>query len=312
MPQPLVTIGISTYNRADGYLKDALESALAQDYPNLEILVSDNGSTDHTEAYVRGFGDPRIRYCKQAQNIGANGNFNFLLDEARGEYFLLLHDDDVLDPDLVSSCVTAKGAGSPGVIRTGTRVIGAEGHVLAENPNRAGGLSPTELFLLWFDKKTAFYFCSTLFHTAALRAAGGLRTKTNVFEDVVAIARLAARQGHANVAACKASFRLHGANKGSSLDGVQVWAADSRFLLEVLAAEMPGDAERLLKAGEPYLCARLYRYAAKLPTRGEQLRAYARIYREFGYSYSPLRFLARRGVSSLKDALRPLVKGRAA
>lgn len=310
-PGPLVSIGISTYNRADGYLREALESARAQDYENLEIIVSDNGSTDHTAEYVSGLDDPRIRFVRQERNLGANANFNACLEQARGAYFLLLHDDDVLDPDFVSSCVAAAGGRAGlGVIRSGTRVIDAEGAVLAHNPNRTGGLSAAELFLAWFGKQTAIYFCSTLFNTAALKAAGGLRTRTNVFEDVVAIARLAARHGHAAVEPCKASFRLHGSNKGSSLNTVHDWTEDSLYLLEVLREEMPEEALRLMRAGKPYLCARLYRYAATIPDRKERYATYAELYRRFGYSYSPLRFFAQRGLGQLKDALRPYLKNR--
>jgi len=58
---PLVTIAIPTYNRADGYLREALASALNQTYQNIEIIVSDNCSTDNSEAFIRGISDQRIR-----------------------------------------------------------------------------------------------------------------------------------------------------------------------------------------------------------------------------------------------------------
>lgn len=311
--RPLVTIGISTYNRADGYLQAALRSALSQSYPNLEIVISDNGSTDHTEDFIKGFNDPRIRYFKQEENIGANGNFNFCLEQAKGAYFLLLHDDDILDYDMVESCMNAVGDRTNlGVIRTGTRVINAKGEVIAHNPNRMEGLSATGLFINWFTRQTAFYFCSTLFHTEHLKDIGGLRTKTNVFEDVVAIAKLAARHGHGNVYENKASFRLHGQNKGSSINSVNDWAEDSLYLLNVLAEELPDDAERLKQYGQPYLCRRLYRYASKLPTFTERLKSYAWIYKTFDYSYSPLRFLYVKTLKQLKSKVRPYLAGRRA
>ena len=61
-PRPLVTIGIPTFNRADSYLPESLGSALGQDYPNLEVIVSDNGSSDGTEVFVKSLNDPRVRY----------------------------------------------------------------------------------------------------------------------------------------------------------------------------------------------------------------------------------------------------------
>ncbi len=69
--EPLVTIGIPTYNRANNFLRNALGSALNQTYTKLEIIASDNRSTDQTESLVRDFSDPRIRYIKHQENISA-------------------------------------------------------------------------------------------------------------------------------------------------------------------------------------------------------------------------------------------------
>ena len=59
---PLVTIAIPTYNRADAYLGEAIQSAINQTYPNLEIIISDNCSSDYTGLLVESFKDPRIQY----------------------------------------------------------------------------------------------------------------------------------------------------------------------------------------------------------------------------------------------------------
>ena len=97
---PLVTIGIPTYNRASSFLEDAIKSAVEQTYENIEIIVSDNVSTDHTEEVVKGFSDSRIRYFKHIKNTGMKNNFNACVEKARGDYFLLLCDDDLIDsPD---------------------------------------------------------------------------------------------------------------------------------------------------------------------------------------------------------------------
>ena len=97
---PLITIAIPTYNRANGYFKEALKSALSQTYSNYEIIVSDNCSTDNTEELVKSYSDGRIIYYKHEKNIPANENFNFCLRKARGKYFLLLHDDDLIDKEI--------------------------------------------------------------------------------------------------------------------------------------------------------------------------------------------------------------------
>lgn len=105
---PLVTLGFPVYN-GERYLAHALQSALAQDYPNLEILISDNGSTDRTEAISREFAaaDKRIRYMRQEENIGAKKNFELLVAEASGTYFAWCAHDDVRRPRFVSACVEA-------------------------------------------------------------------------------------------------------------------------------------------------------------------------------------------------------------
>src|SRR4051794_8907500 len=93
--QPLVSIGIPAYQR-ESYIGRALQSALSQDYKNIEILVSDNASTDKTAEIIQELAkkNPRIRFHRQSENIGLTKNFNFVLNEAKGEFFLWLGDDD--------------------------------------------------------------------------------------------------------------------------------------------------------------------------------------------------------------------------
>jgi glycosyltransferase involved in cell wall biosynthesis len=102
MDQPLVTIIITTYNYAHT-VGTAIESALRQDYPALEVLVVDNASTDGTPELAATFAaDPRFRYVRNAENIGMVPNHNKGLREARGAYVLFLSADDFLMPHHVS------------------------------------------------------------------------------------------------------------------------------------------------------------------------------------------------------------------
>ena len=208
---PLITIGIPTYNRANSYLKQAIDSALNQTYQNIEIIVADNCSIDNTEALVGSFSDPRIRYHRHQMNIGPNNNFNFCLEQATGDYFLLFQDDDAIDEDFIESCMRgANYVTDLGIIRTGTRVIDSGGNVLLQCPNMVKNL-PFEDFLLgWFRHKTAWYLCSTLFNTEKLREIGGFQSKHQLLQDGMAIAQLAAKYDRADVEEIKASFRKHG------------------------------------------------------------------------------------------------------
>jgi glycosyltransferase involved in cell wall biosynthesis len=96
----LVTIGIPTYNRS-GCLVKAVRSALAQTYSHIEVVVSDNASTDDTLLRMREIDDPRVTLLKQPKNLGMIGNFNACLNAARGTLFLMLSDDDLMEPDAV-------------------------------------------------------------------------------------------------------------------------------------------------------------------------------------------------------------------
>jgi len=103
---PLVTIGMPIYNE-ERFLEQALDSLGAQDYENIQILISDNASTDSTgkigsQAAER---DSRIRYDRLTENIGAAANFRRVADMAEGEYFMWAAGHDEWSPNLISSSV---------------------------------------------------------------------------------------------------------------------------------------------------------------------------------------------------------------
>ena len=96
---PLVSVGIPTYNRPEG-LRRTLECITGQTYRNLEIIISDNCSQgDQTRTVAADFikNDSRIRYYRQEMNMGPTFNFQFVLGQATGEYFMWAADDDEWD-----------------------------------------------------------------------------------------------------------------------------------------------------------------------------------------------------------------------
>jgi hypothetical protein len=104
--KPLVTLAVTTLNRST-YLRESLGSALAQDYPNLEILISDNGSRDQTPLVTQTLvqSDGRVRLRRNQKTVPLHEHFNQCVQEARGEYFILLHDDDFINASCVSELV---------------------------------------------------------------------------------------------------------------------------------------------------------------------------------------------------------------
>ena len=103
---PLVSICIPNYNMA-AYLRSTLESALAQNYSPLEVVVADNASSDNSPAIIEEFArrDARVRWVRNPQTVPMAVNWNRCLRLARGVYFNLLSADDLLAPDFVSRCM---------------------------------------------------------------------------------------------------------------------------------------------------------------------------------------------------------------
>jgi glycosyltransferase involved in cell wall biosynthesis len=98
------------YNGAK-YIRDALDFLLAQTYPDLELIISDNASTDKTEEICRGYvaRDARIRYVRRPENTGAAAYFQFVPDEAVGEYFMRAAHDDYWKPDFIAHALAIQG-----------------------------------------------------------------------------------------------------------------------------------------------------------------------------------------------------------
>jgi glycosyltransferase involved in cell wall biosynthesis len=310
---PLVTIGIPTYNRADGYLREAIESALNQTYPNLEVIISDNCSSDDTGLIIQSFNDSRIQYYRHDENIGSNNNFNFCLKKATGVFFLLLHDDDLIDEDFVETCMNSVSHNTDsGIIRTGTRIIDGNGNVLEKAFNRTEGLSTKDFILSWFKWKTAFYFCSILFNTKRLNEIGGFGSKTNLFQDVVAGVQLAAKFGRIDIHDMKASFRKHG-NKRTFAVKVGEWLEDSLYLLDLICDLFPENKSLLRKEGLAYFSRFNYNLARKVKSPVYRFMVYLKLIKTFklifirqsltqsihGTSiYPALRFIKRKIISS--------------
>lgn len=100
MTNPKVSIGMPVYN-GEPFIREALDSLLAQTFTDFELIISDNASTDDTEEICQNYAskDSRIRYIRQPKNLGASYNFQFVLDEAVGEYFMWAAHDDLRSQD---------------------------------------------------------------------------------------------------------------------------------------------------------------------------------------------------------------------
>lgn len=152
---PLVSIGLPVYNEA-GFIEHSLLALLDQDYPNLEIIISDNGSSDETNEIVEKLcsTDKRAQLHHFDENQGANANFRFVLKRATGKYFMWASGHDLWSSNLVSECVNLLEAHPDATIAFGTpEWVDIQGSRLEQQTGWADtrGLDPVGKFMsvLW-------------------------------------------------------------------------------------------------------------------------------------------------------------------
>ena len=131
-----VSVIIPTYNRAE-FLRSAIESALNQTYTDLEIIVSDDKSTDHTREVVKSFKDNRIKYILNEGNKGPSATRNTAILASKGEYIAFLDDDDEWLPDKLQSQVEVLDKSQVkicGVYTNRLFIEKASGKIISDNP----------------------------------------------------------------------------------------------------------------------------------------------------------------------------------
>lgn len=194
-----VSICIPTYNRSN-YLQYSVNSVLNQTYPDFELIICDDGSTDDTPEVVKNFADSRIRYIRHPQNIGRSNNMRSGFENATGEYFIKFDDDDALTPEFLAKTVNILD-NHPEVdfVCTSHWVIDANNNrneeVTRENEIRWGkdklkeGVIP-DLIIQTFEYQS-LQVGSTLFRYSALKQVDYMRPEADGCEDFDLLVRLA-------------------------------------------------------------------------------------------------------------------------
>jgi hypothetical protein len=209
-----------------------------------------------------------------------------------------LHDDDLLDDDFVSACMKAVNYDADiGIIITGTRIIDEEGTVIREYANKGEGNSTTDFMLSWFDCKISLYLCSTLYNTRGLKDLGGFKSKTNFYDDCVALFRLAAKFGRKDIYDVKASFRRHSSSTGSAAS-IKDWCEDSVYLLDIMC-DLSGDKKELVRRkGMQYFCLANYSriQARRIRSPLARIYVYWLVYKTFEYVSSPIHYICGKNI----------------
>jgi len=238
MPQlPTVTIAIPTYNRL-AYLRQAIQSALGQSYPELEVIVSDNCSDDGTVEAVASIRDQRLVFLRQKKNLGMVGNWNACLERATGEFFLLLSDDDYLEESAIEKLVQPMMTGAEpdrvGVSYCRTWEVDPDGRQRSIDPIPPACEQAREFAMQYFLRNRKMHSCSTMFRTGDLKQIGGYTQGSVMLPiDAMVWSRILLLRGViAGVADPLASYRVHPGRTTSS-SRMEVWQKDIRALAEV-------------------------------------------------------------------------------
>lgn len=210
---PLITVGITCFN-AVATIERALNSSLSQDWPNFEVLVVDDGSTDGSREILarRSAAHSRLRVIEHPVNRGCAAARNTLVEAAQGEFLAFFDDDDVsrtdrlrLQYDRLVSYEREAGTQMAACYASGWRIY-PNGYVMPIRAVGADGLPPVGRVMadyLLFNKRCPDIFygagtptCSLMARTSVFRDLGGFDTAMRRQEDVDFAVRLAFKGGH--------------------------------------------------------------------------------------------------------------------
>ncbi|WP_460366875.1 glycosyltransferase family 2 protein, partial [Actinocorallia lasiicapitis] len=193
---PLVSVCLPTRNGI-GRIEGAVASVLAQDHPRLELVISDNASTDGTEEYGRALAaaDPRVTYLRRPRNVGLLGNFVGAARASAGEFCRWISDDDRLEPHAVSRALAEFTADPRLVLVTSaTLYTGADG-APATLPYTGSGLGDDDPLVRFAELlrllNQSHLMMDPLYGLFRRATATGLDRRNMLREDEVFAARLA-------------------------------------------------------------------------------------------------------------------------
>ena len=217
---PTISVGMPVYN-GEEFVGQSIQSILDQSFADFELIISDNGSSDNSEEICRAYadGDSRIRYYRNAQNMGAAKNYNRLFELARGEYFRWSNADDLIGQNHHEICLNALLENPGAVLSYGkTALIDEVGETTAlyEDNLHLPQEKASERFVAFFERAgftTAIY---GLMRKEALAKTRLFGDGTLPAADTFFMAELTLRGGFFEVPTVSFYRRMH--SKASSAD----------------------------------------------------------------------------------------------
>lgn len=231
---PLVSIVIPVYNGGN-YMREAIDSALAQTYPNIEVIVINDGSKDdgETERIALSYGD-RIRYLYK-ENGGVSSALNLGIKNMSGKYFSWLSHDDVYEPDKILHQITC--ANEDTVVMCGRYLINKNSEILGdardrfrfqENCNLAGQMALIELL-----KQGCFNGCTLLLPKKAFLDCGFFDENLRYCQDLLMWLRIFLEGYNLKFVAYKdVQSRVHGGQLTNT--GHELYHSDCKLLSDAV------------------------------------------------------------------------------
>jgi hypothetical protein len=227
--RPALTIAIPTVNRADLVCR-AVESALAQTRADIEVIVSDNGSTDGTPGLLSRLRDRRLRHYRHERTMPASTHGKFLIDQAQGEFFVALSDDDYLEPEFSARVLelVERQAGLAFVYtKTTVHIDGVSVHTLA-GPDVEPGADFLAAYFAW---KREVRWCATASRLEHLRRIGEAPPEW-VIGDMFYLVKLATLGDVGCVPLPLSNYTYLAGDNSSSRTPVARWAQELRILAD--------------------------------------------------------------------------------
>jgi glycosyltransferase involved in cell wall biosynthesis len=224
--RPTVTVCIPTYNRRP-LLARSLRSVLDQDVDSLEVIVSDNASTDDTGEFVASIDDPRLRYERSSENVGLFGNLTRCLQLGTGHYRVMLPDDDMMLPGNIDRKVRfLEDHPSAGMVHSAFRLIGPDG-VLADEKrswSRLTGdtLEPGESFLRRSITIGGIVCIPSVMLRSSVVAGETFNGDDGPYADLALWLRVASRSDVGFLDEALSGYMVHAGSASSGFDVVKV------------------------------------------------------------------------------------------
>jgi glycosyltransferase involved in cell wall biosynthesis len=271
MSEPLVSIGMPVFN-GERYLEAAIESNLKQSYENLELIVSDNASTDRSAEICRDLAasDRRMKFHRNHSNIGAAANYNRLFQLASGEFFRWSNADDLADADLIAQTLPILVSSAGAVIAFGrTGLIDANGRSIGEFADNLDLRQdrPSDRYATFYDRMSLTNIIYGLMRASAMRRTRLMGSGNFPHADVHFMATMTLQGQFVEVPRVLFYRRMHSEAMSANPEGQLArtfWSGSSaRFVMPTWRFELAGIKAIVDASLPPPETARLLMFSAR-------------------------------------------------